>query len=64
MVSERLHGVYNIQDKVLILVVVEYGLGETKTDLESNVKTVLILVVVEYGLGVLHVEKDFETLLS
>ena len=40
MVSERLHGVYNIQDKVLILVVVEYGLGAHNiTVKQSNVKS-------------------------
>ena len=37
---------------VLILIVVEYGLGEvTYVTIGEAVKCVLILIVVEYGLG-------------
>ena len=37
---------------VLILIVVEYGLGERCIRTKKKTKRVLILIVVEYGLGV------------
>ena len=40
------------KDMVLILIVVEYGLGVVKLFARCRVgRTVLILIVVEYGLG-------------
>ena len=53
MVSEKTSNDLVCKTAVLILVVVEYGLGEEKFQLLCQLPSVLILVVVEYGLGVL-----------
>ncbi len=52
MVSEMLIPLLKTKHKVLILVVVEYGLGEYLNKMLVDLLLVLILVVVEYGLGV------------
>ena len=46
-----------IHDRVLILVVVEYGLGHLSATVSRDMK-VLILVVVEYGLGHIPLSTD------
>ena len=52
MVSDCFHLVPSAHNsRVLILVVVEYGLGQAVPYLMVVGKSVLILVVVEYGLG-------------
>ena len=53
MVSEAKAGdVLNLQTMVLILVLVEDGLGVAKTWMQASYNWVLILVLVEDGLGV------------
>ena len=54
MVSEGRNVVVHVMGEVLILVVVEDGLGDEKSQLIVGQKVVLILVVVEDGLGVLQ----------
>ncbi len=51
MVSEKAT-IINVEVVVLILVVVEYGLGAIWYCTSRKILKVLILVVVEYGLGV------------
>ena len=54
MVSETLQtkAMWSAGGEVLILIVVEYGLGEPMLHYNKNdVFLVLILIVVEYGLG-------------
>ena len=51
--SRRVEGDTIVTDTVLILVVVEYGLGADRAGINSPM--VLILVVVEYGLGVYQI---------
>ena len=52
MVSEQgISDSWSLRDFVLILVVVEIGLGEYNRCLSSRYVFVLILVVVEIGLG-------------
>ena len=55
MVSETFNIFHDKHDKeVLILIVVEYGLGEGNKKVGNGFGVnVLILIVVEYGLGVL-----------
>ena len=52
MVSDRqVHGGDMMMKYVLILVLMEYGLGQRRQYLFCRVTSVLILVLMEYGLG-------------
>ncbi len=46
--------------EVLILVLMEYGLGHLLILCISSYLAVLILVLMEYGLGLLGIRDDFE----
>ena len=56
--------VYFLSGLVLILIVVEYGLGVLEINVPKLNELVLILIVVEYGLGVLSKPKLRQVKLS
>ena len=59
MVSELPEGATTLPDGfVLILVLMEYGLGDAEANWREANRHVLILVLMEYGLGVVNIRVE------